>query len=39
MISLSMKSFMEKKANADVQLVLSTVFLGGAKDERSCSIP
>ena len=31
---MSMKTFMEKKANADVPLVLSTVFLGGAKDEQ-----
>ena len=31
---MSMKVFMEKKANADTPLALSTVFLGGAKDEQ-----
>ena len=31
--NMSMKVFMEKKKRADVPLILSTVFLGGAKDE------
>ena len=31
---MSMKTFMEKKADADTPLALSTVFLGGAKDEQ-----